>query len=65
MQPTLLTGRLLLSPVPGRGIGVPAARLELEAGAKVVIGDVLDERGRKTATTIAGPGCPLLKLRQC
>src|SRR5262249_6248613 len=32
-----------------RGIGAETARLMVEAGAKVIIGDVLDERGRETA----------------
>jgi hypothetical protein len=30
----------------------------IEAGAKVATGDVLDERGRETATTIAAPWLP-------
>ena len=32
-----------------RGIGAATARLMVEAGAKVAIGDVFDERGRETA----------------
>jgi 3(or 17)beta-hydroxysteroid dehydrogenase len=32
-----------------RGIGGETARLMVEAGAVVTIGDVLDERGRETA----------------
>src|SRR3954452_13454055 len=32
-----------------RGIGAETARLMIEAGASVVFGDVLDERGRETA----------------
>jgi 3(or 17)beta-hydroxysteroid dehydrogenase len=39
-----------------RGIGAATARLMIEAGAKVTIGDVLDERGRETARTIGGAG---------
>ena len=35
-----------------RGIGGETARLMVEAGAKVAIGDVLDERGRETARAL-------------
>ena len=39
-----------------RGIGAETARLMVEAGAKVAIGDVLDERGRETVRALAGAG---------
>jgi 3(or 17)beta-hydroxysteroid dehydrogenase len=39
-----------------RGIGAATARLMVEAGARVAIGDVLDERGRGTARDISGAG---------
>jgi len=35
-----------------RGIGGETARLMVEAGATVAIGDLLDERGRETARTL-------------
>jgi NAD(P)-dependent dehydrogenase (short-subunit alcohol dehydrogenase family) len=49
-----------------RGIGVPTARLMIKAGAKVVIGGVLDERGRETRNDHRWAlGFPLLSLRRC
>ena len=60
-----LDGKVAFISGAGRGIGVPAARLKIDVDAKVVIGDVLDERGRKTARTITDPCFPLLKLRLC
>jgi 3(or 17)beta-hydroxysteroid dehydrogenase len=41
----------LMSGAP-RGIGPDTARLMVEAGARVAIGDVLDERGRETARAL-------------
>ena len=35
-----------------RGIGAETARLMVDGGAKVAIGDVLDERGRETARSL-------------
>src|SRR5262245_13739624 len=49
-----LDGKVALISGAARGIGAATARLMVEAGAKVAIGDVLDERGRETARTIAG-----------
>jgi 3(or 17)beta-hydroxysteroid dehydrogenase len=47
-----LDGKVALISGAARGIGAETARLMVEAGAKVVIGDVLDERGRETARTL-------------
>src|SRR5271166_2138739 len=43
-----LDGKIAFLSGAARGIGAEAARLMVEAGAKVAIGDVLDERGRAT-----------------
>src|SRR5580700_5782024 len=47
-----LDGRVALISGAARGIGAETARLMVEAGARVVLGDVLDERGRETARTL-------------
>jgi len=44
-----LDGKVALVSGAARGIGGETARLMVEAGARVAIGDVLDERGRETA----------------
>ena len=49
-----LDGKVAFVSGAARGIGAATARMMVEAGAKVAIGDVLDERGRETAQTIAG-----------
>src|SRR5712691_3308274 len=49
-----LDGKVALISGAARGIGAETARLMVEAGAKVAIGDVLDERGRETANAIGG-----------
>src|SRR5436190_14256084 len=57
-----LDGKIALISGAARGIGAATARLMVEAGAKVAIADVLDERGRETAQTIAGAGDGALYL---
>ena len=51
-----LDGKVALISGAARGIGAETARLMAEAGAKVAIGDVLDERGQETAREIEGAG---------
>src|SRR5690242_6556356 len=51
-----LDGKVVLISGAARGIGAETARLMVEAGAKVAIGDVLDERGRETVEALASAG---------
>jgi NAD(P)-dependent dehydrogenase (short-subunit alcohol dehydrogenase family) len=51
-----LDGKIALISGAARGIGAETARLMVEAGAKVVIGDVLDERGRETVRALETAG---------
>src|SRR5580658_7618173 len=47
-----LDGKVALITGAARGIGGETARLMVEAGAKVAVADMLDERGRETARTL-------------
>jgi 3(or 17)beta-hydroxysteroid dehydrogenase len=51
-----LDGKVALISGAARGIGGETARLMAEAGAKVVVGDVLDEKGRETARSLGDSG---------
>jgi NAD(P)-dependent dehydrogenase (short-subunit alcohol dehydrogenase family) len=51
-----LDGKVALISGAARGIGGETAQLMAQAGARVVVGDVLDERGRQTAAAINAAG---------
>jgi NAD(P)-dependent dehydrogenase (short-subunit alcohol dehydrogenase family) len=51
-----LDGKVALLSGAARGIGAETARLMVEAGAAVAIGDVLDERGRDTVRGLEQAG---------
>jgi NAD(P)-dependent dehydrogenase (short-subunit alcohol dehydrogenase family) len=51
-----LDGKVALISGAARGIGGEAAQLMAKAGAKLVIGDVLDEQGRQTVAAINAAG---------
>ena len=51
-----LDGKVALLSGAARGIGAATAKVMAQAGAKVVIGDVLEERGRETAKEITAAG---------
>jgi 3(or 17)beta-hydroxysteroid dehydrogenase len=57
-----LDGKVALISGAARGIGAETARLMVEAGAKVALGDVLDERGRETARALESAGGEALYL---
>ena len=51
-----LDGKVAFLSGAARGIGAATAKLMAEAGAKVVIGDVLEDKGRETVKEITGAG---------
>ena len=51
-----LDGKVALVSGAARGIGAETARLMVEAGASVAVGDVLDERGRETVRALDSAG---------
>lgn len=59
-----LDGKVVLLSGAARGIGAESARLMVEAGARVVVADVLDDRGRATAKAIdpSGEACVYMHL---
>src|SRR5437868_2050388 len=56
-------GKVALISGPARGIGAETARLMAEAGAKVAVGDVLDERGQETVRAIESAGAEAIYTR--
>jgi len=57
-----LDGKIALLSGAARGIGAETARKMAEAGAAVVIGDVLVDRARETAKEIADAGGKALAI---
>jgi 3(or 17)beta-hydroxysteroid dehydrogenase len=51
-----LDGKIAFLSGAARGIGAETARLMIEAGAKVALGDVLDELGRETVRSLEAAG---------
>ena len=58
-----LDGKVALISGAARGIGAETARLMAEAGAKLAVGDVLDERGRETVRAIESAGAEAIYTR--
>ncbi|MGB9644631.1 MAG: SDR family NAD(P)-dependent oxidoreductase, partial [Stellaceae bacterium] len=58
-----LDGKVALISGAARGIGAETARLMAKAGAKVAIGDVLDEPGRETARAVESTGAEAIYTR--
>ena len=55
-----LDGKIAFLSGAARGIGAETARLMVAAGARVAIGDLLDERGRETVRALGGGGAEAL-----
>jgi NAD(P)-dependent dehydrogenase (short-subunit alcohol dehydrogenase family) len=51
-----LDGKVALISGAARGIGAETARMMVEAGAKVLVGDILDEDGKKAVQSIGPDG---------
>ncbi len=51
-----LDGKIALVSGAARGIGAETARLMAQAGAKVVVGDILEDRARETVAAIGAEG---------
>jgi 3(or 17)beta-hydroxysteroid dehydrogenase len=51
-----LDGKVVLISGAARGIGSETAQMMAKAGAKVVVGDVIDDPGRKTVAAINASG---------
>jgi 3(or 17)beta-hydroxysteroid dehydrogenase len=56
-----LDGKVAMISGAARGIGAETARLMVEGGARIIIGDVLDERGRETARDIGGDSAAVFR----
>ena len=55
-----MDGKVALLSGAARGIGAETARLMAKAGAKIAIGDILDERGRETVRRLEAAGADAL-----
>ena len=56
-----LDGKIALISGAGRGIGAATAKLMIEAGAKVIIGDIIEKEGQELAEKL-GPNASFIRL---
>ena len=56
-----LDGKIALISGAGRGIGAATAKLMIEAGAKVIIGDIIEKEGKELAEKL-GPNASFIRL---
>ena len=56
-----LDGKIALISGAGRGIGAATAKLMIEAGAKVIIGDIIEKQGQELAEKL-GPNANFIRL---